>query len=183
VLQPKFQPFPELKTARLLLRQLRPEDAAEIFFLRSDERVLRYLGKEPASSIKEAEDFIKIIDDNTSTNQGILWGIALLDNPDKLIGTICYWNLLMEHDRADIGFVLHPDHWRKGIMKEALFSVIDYGFGPLGLHSIEARLSAGNKSSAAVLESTGFVKEAYFKEDFFFKGQYSDTLVYSRLKK
>lgn len=182
MLQPKFLPFPELTTERLLLRQLRSGDAPELFFLRSDERVLRYLGKEPASTIEEVEAFMKAIENNLASGDGILWGIEMLDNPGKLIGTICFWNLQKENDRAEIGFVLHPDLWRKGIMKEAIFSVIDYGFGPLCLHSIEARLSADNKGSAAVLESTGFVRKGYFKEDFFFGGKYSDTLVYSRLK-
>ncbi|MDB5022424.1 MAG: hypothetical protein JWP78_179 [Mucilaginibacter sp.] len=34
-------PFPELITPRLFLRELRTEDAEEIFLLRSDEKVVR----------------------------------------------------------------------------------------------------------------------------------------------
>ena len=48
-----FTPFPELKTERLLLRKLKASDANEMFFLRSDENVLRYLGKEPEKTIAE----------------------------------------------------------------------------------------------------------------------------------
>lgn len=43
-----FTPFPELKTERLLLRKLTGNDANKIFFLRSDENVLRFLSREPA---------------------------------------------------------------------------------------------------------------------------------------
>jgi len=52
----------------------------------------------------------------------------------------------------------------------------------MNLHSIEANINPGNQASAMLLESTGFVKEAYFKEDYFFNGSFHDTIIYSRLK-
>lgn len=176
-------PFPELRSQRLLLRKLDKADANEIFFLRSNEDVLRYLGKEPTSTIKEAEEFIEMINKNIDDNGSILWGIALLDDPSTVIGTICLWNFRKENYRCEIGYILHPDHWRKGIMKEAINCVNDYGFTVLGLHSIEALLSPGNIASSAVLESTGFVKEAHLKESFYFRGEFDDTLIYSKLNK
>ena len=102
------------------------------------------------------------------------------DDPGKLLGSICYWRMQKEHYRAEIGYALHPGSWRKGIMKEAILEVIAYGFSTLQLHSIEARINPANMASAAILESTGFVREAYFKEDFFFRGKFGDTAVYSR---
>ena len=177
-----FAPFPELKTERLLLRKLTRNDAKEIFFLRSNEDVLRFLGKEPTKSIAEAEVFIDKINKNVDENQSILWGIALLNDPSMLIGTICLWNFKLENYRGEIGYVLHPGHWRKGIMKEAIKCVADYGFDILKLHSIEAMLSPANIASSAVLESTGFVKEGHLKESFYFRGKFEDALIYSRLK-
>jgi len=178
-----FTPFPELKTERLLLRKLAITDANEIFILRSNEDVLRYIGKEPISTIKEAEEFIGKINKGVDDNEAILWGIALLDNISMIIGTICLWNLIKEHFRGEIGYTLHPDHWRKGIMKEAINRVVDYGFNDLGLHSIEALLSSENIASSSVLESTGFAKEGHIKENFYFKGEFSNTLIYSKLNK
>ena len=78
--------------------------------------------------------------------------------------------------------MLHPAFWKKGIMKEALLHVIDFGFDEMNLHSIEANINPDNTASAMLLESTGFVKEAYFKEDYFFNGAFHDTIIYSRLK-
>ena len=178
-----FTPFPVLRTGRLLLRRLDKTDAKEIFFLRSNAEVLRYLGKEPATSVKEAEEFIDKINRNVDENVSIFWGIAFLDKPSILIGTICLWNIRPEYYRTEIGYVLHPDHWRKGIMKEAINCVVDYGFTVLGLHSIEALLSPGNTGSSAVLESTGFIKEAHLKESVYFRGEFGDTLIYSKLNK
>lgn len=181
MLKPRFQPFPELMTERLLLRQLNLADAPEIFFLRSDKRVLKYIGKEPAKSVKEAEAFIKAVNQNVTANEAVFWGIALRNKPGAVIGTICFWNLQKENYRTEIGYVLHPNHWEKGLMKEAIKKVTEYGFSRLKLHSIEARIESRNEASAAVLISTGFEKEAHFKEDFYFLGHFYDTIVYSKL--
>jgi len=175
-------PFPELTTDRLLLRRVTKKDAPEIFFLRSDHTVLQHLGRDAATEIKQAEDFISKIEQAINDNESILWGIALKENPDKIIGTICFWQMQKEHYRAEIGYILHPEYWRKGIMKESIVKVLEYGFIKIGLHSVEARISPANIASAAVLEATGFVREAYFREDFFYKGKFGDTVVYSKLK-
>lgn len=79
--------------------------------------------------------------------------------------------------------MLLPEFWNKGIMKETLSEVITYAFDKMNLHSIEARINPENKVSASLLISTGFVKEAYFKEDYFHNGKFGDTEVYSRLFK
>ena len=178
-----FTPFPELKTERLLLRKLKSTDAKEMFFLRSDENVLRYLGKEPAKTIAEVEEFIGKVNKAIDQNDSILWGIALLSAPATIIGTICLWNIKPENYRCEIGYLLHPAHWRKGIMKEAIYVVVDYGFTVLGCHSIEALLSPENIASTSALESTGFIKEGHLKESLYFDGKFSDTAIYSRLNK
>lgn len=182
MLQLNFTPFPELRTDRLLLRKLGATDVNEIFVLRSNEDVLRYLGKEPIKTTKEAMEFIDSVNKNIAENESVLWGITLQNDPFIVIGTICLWNLQKEHFRGEIGYVLHPGHWRKGIMKEAINCVCDYGFEKLGLHRIEALLSPENIASSSVLGRTGFVKEAHLRENLYFKGKFSDTVIYSKLK-
>ena len=182
MLQPNFDPFPEIKTERLLLRRLKKEDAGEILKLRSDENVMRYIGKQLETSLSDAVQFINSVNESLITNNGILWAIELKEDPGKLIGYIGHWRLIKEHYRAEVGYMLNPVYWKKGIMKEALLKVIDYGFDELKLHSIEAHINPENTASSGILIATGFVKEAYFKEDFFFNGVFSDTAIYSRLK-
>ncbi len=182
MLELNFSPFPEIQTQRLLLRRLTKDDAAEILFLRSNEDVMRYIDRPRASTIEDAYAFLEMIDTTINNNEGISWGIVLKDNPGKLVGNIGYWRMKKEHYRAEIGYMLHPAHWRKGIMREALITLIDFGFNVMKLHSIEANINADNDASARVLEATGFIKEAHFKEDFFFDGIFRDTIIYSRLK-
>jgi ribosomal-protein-alanine N-acetyltransferase len=182
MLRVNFNPFPQLTTERLLLRKLESTDAEALFMLRSNEDVLRYLGKEPQKTVKEAEEMIGLFNKSIDENENLMWGIAFRNEPSALIGTICLWNFKPENYRAEIGYILHPVHWRKGIMKEAIHLVMDYGFSILDLHSMEALLSPDNAGSVAVLESCGFVKEGHLKENFYFRGAFSDTLIYSKIK-
>jgi ribosomal-protein-alanine N-acetyltransferase len=132
-------------------------------------------------TIAEADEFINLINDGITNNSGINWAMALKDDVNKLIGTIGLWRIIKEHYRAEIGYMLSPEYWRKGIGKEAILRIIDYGFNTLHLHSIEGKINPVNVASAKALESTGFIREALFKEDFFFNGQFEDTAIYSIL--
>jgi ribosomal-protein-alanine N-acetyltransferase len=115
-------------------------------------------------------------------NETLFWGIEWKENPGKLIGTICFWHFKHEHYRAETGYLLHPAWWRKGIMKEALAAIVRFGFEHLQLHSIEAHISPDNIASKKLLQSQGFVQEAYFRENFYFRGKFLDTAVYSLIK-
>lgn len=183
MLEVNFQPFPELNTERLILRRVNDNDAEKIFELRSDKEVMKHIGKYPMTSIDEAKDFIKLITDLLESNSGITWAIALKECPDKLIGNIGLWRLIKQHYRAEIGYMLHPAYWRKGLIKEAILKVNLFGFNELKLHSIEGHINPRNTASEKTLESTGFVREAYFKEDFFFDGRFEDSAIYSLLNK
>src|SRR4051812_37526172 len=182
MLQPDFAVFPEMTTERLLLRKLAGTDAKAVLQLRSDENVMRYLDRERAATIADAEAYISKVIQSLNSNEGITWAIALKEEPDLLIGTIGYWRLIREHFRAEIGYMLAPSHWNKGLMKEALLKVIDMGFNWLKLHSIEANINPENEASAGILVSTNFIKEAHFKENFYYNGVFKDTIIYSRLQ-
>ena len=175
-----FNPFPQISTERLLLRQINNKDVNEIFFLRSDERVMKYLDRVPAKTLDDANEFIGKIIEQEKTNDAITWAITMKDEP-ALIGTICFWNILKEHYRAEIGYLLHPEYWGKGLMQEAFSEVINYGFKVMDLHSIEANVNPKNNASIKLLEKNNFTREAYFKENYFYNGKFLDTAIYSLL--
>jgi ribosomal-protein-alanine N-acetyltransferase len=51
----------------------------------------------------------------------------------------------------------------------------------MNLHSIEAVVNPKNMASIRVLEKLGFVREAYFKENYYVKDKFFDTAIYSLL--
>jgi [ribosomal protein S5]-alanine N-acetyltransferase len=180
VLTVSFNPFPIITTNRLVLREVEKSDVKEIFFLRSDSKVLEFLDRPPAASKEEALLFIEKINQLQKNNDGITWAITLKP-VNTLIGTICYWNMKKEHFRAEIGYALHPDWQGRGIMQEAMTEVINFGFATMKLHSIEANVNPHNLSSVKLLERNNFIREGYFKEDFFYDGKFLDSAIYSLL--
>lgn len=180
MLQVNFSPFPTIITERLILREITAGDANEIFFLRSDAGLLKYLDKDPEQSLDETIAFLNRIKNDLDSNNGILWGITL-KNSDTVVGTICYWRMQKAHYRAEIGYVLHPSQQGKGIMDEAIKAVLQYGFETMQLHSVEANVNPANESSIKLLEKNGFVKEAYFRENYYYNGKFLDSLIYSLL--
>lgn len=152
-----FTPFPIFKTERLTLRQLVSSDANEIFALRTDGNVNKYLDRKPSKSIDDAKTFILTINENIQRNYSIYWAITLNDI-DKLIGTICLFDFSDNNLKAEIGYELLPDFQGKGIMQEATSKIIEFGIQQIGLNSIEAYTHFENQSSTRLLEKFNFKK-------------------------
>jgi len=180
MLQFNFSPFPVLTTDRLILRQVSGSDAEEMFFLRSDHEVMKYIGRPLAISVSEAEELIRKMNDGIANNNDIAWAITLKGD-DKLIGYIGFWRTEKEHHLSEIGYALHPHYHRKGLMQEAISAVLEYGFYTMKLHSIQGNVDPLNEASIKLLERNGFVREAHFRENYYFKGVFLDSVIYSRL--
>ncbi len=180
MLEINFLPFQILQTERLILRRVDKEDVREIFALRSDQEVMKYIPRPLLKTEEEAIAHITAIDEKIDSNEGINWAITQKGNP-KLIGIIGHYRLKLEHFRSEIGYMLLPEYQGKGIISEALKEVINYGFEVMKLHSIEAIIDPENIASEKVLKKNGFLKEAHFKENEYYQGRFIDTAVYSIL--
>lgn len=177
-----FNPFPTLATERLLLRQLTINDLEDIYALRSDALVSKYIAREPYTNAEDARAFISKIEENIAKNECGYWAIALKTD-NRLIGTCCIWHISYENFRAEIGYELLPAMQGKGIMHEAISMLLEYAFGTMQLHSIEAIVNPKNIRSIQLLEKFGFVREAYFKENVYFNDRFWDSTTYSLLAK
>ena len=182
MLQTNFHPFTELTTERLVLRQLNPGDDNEIFAIRSDDRVNKFLDRPKCTTIEEAREFIDKINNSINNNESFYWGITFR-NDNKLIGTICFWNISRENYKAEIGFELHPDFQGKGIMHEALSKIIQFGFSVLQLKSIEGWTHVNNLSSMKILEKNNFKRDMDAENKNKGKEELVNMLIYSLDKK
>ncbi|WP_165929569.1 GNAT family N-acetyltransferase [Pseudocnuella soli] len=181
MLAPNFSPFPLVKTERLLLRQFTLADAAGVHQLRSDDSVMQFINRPLTQTIGDAEAWIRLILDALQKGDGITWCMCLKDDPATHVGSIGLWRIEKENYRAEIGYMIQPRLQGKGYMYEALQAVVHYGFTEMRLHSVEARIDPGNVASAALLHKSGFVQEAHFKENYYNRGRFADTAVYSKL--
>lgn len=173
-------PLPTLTTERLVLREVRMEDAPAVFPFRSDPEVMRYVHRPRAVTIDDAIAFISRVHEGQRANTCAQWAMTLKGN-DDCIGIIGPWRIEADHHRAELGYMLARDHWGQGLISEAIATVVDHSFRVLGLHSLEAWTESENAASGRALEKNGFVREAYFKENIYWEGAFFDSVVYSRL--
>ena len=181
MLQFNFFPFPILETKNLILRQIHLDDDKEVFALRSNPETMKFIPRPLAETIEDAQKFITDCNTGIEKNDYINWAIAQKYG-NKLIGMIGFFRLQPEHFRGEIGYILNPNFHGKGIMKEALEKALNYGFENMKFHSIEAVIDPGNIASEKLLQKSGFKKEAHLKENFFYNGEFLDTVIYSLLK-
>ena len=183
MLKVDFNNFPILQTNRLILKEITMIDAQVLFDLRSNDSVMQYIDRPRPKSIEDSIDLINKMQGMKERGEGITWGIYLRDQANLKIGNIGLFRIIHEHYRSEIGYLLDPKHQQKGIMSEALEAVIDYAFNTLKLHSIEANINPDNNASRQLLTKAGFIKEAYFKENYYFNGQFIDSEIYSLINK
>lgn len=176
-----FVKFPILETERLILREHNLSDADALFAMRTNEDVMKYIDRERPKDLIEIKTFITTFNEGFENGDNLAWVIASKENPTQMIGSIGYWRTDYANHRAEIGYMLHPDYWRKGIISEALQSTINFGFKEMNLHTIKANINTGNNASRQMLLKHGFVKEALFKEDYYFQGQFLDSEIYGLL--
>jgi ribosomal-protein-alanine N-acetyltransferase len=152
-----FETFPELSTERLLLRRLVLSDREQLLQLRSDEQVNKYLDRPKSTTTEECIAFVHKIDDQLKT--GCYYWVISLKTDKVLMGTICLWNFETEKGTADLGYELSPAHHGKGIMLEAVKSVVDFGFNVIGLKVILALTHPQNEASRRLLKRAGFEED------------------------
>jgi len=181
MLEVNFNPFPELETARFFLRKFTLADKEDVFEMRSNPEVMKYIPRPLAVTIDDAIKHIETILKKSDDNEGINW--AIVDkNSRKVIGIIGLFRLIKEHYRSEVGYILNPKWHNKGVMHEVLQTVISFGFKELKLHSIEAIIDPDNIASGKLLQKNNFRKEAAFKQNCFFEGKFYDSEVYSLVK-
>jgi ribosomal-protein-alanine N-acetyltransferase len=157
-----FIPFPVITTQRLILRKLTIKDAEAIMMLRSDEQVNKFIDRPKSIDLNEAKKFIEKIENGINDNQWIYWAITSKEE-DALIGTICLWNISIENNRAEIGYELHPNFQRKGLMQEAITKIIEYGFNKMKLEIITSFTHPGNKRSTDILLKNNFLLDKNYE--------------------
>ena len=168
-----FTDFPALETERLQLRHIGSRDADAWLAVWNHPDVLRYLVdfENTTTDLDEVKEIIQWADEIFAKKSGIRWAMALKPEP-TMIGS-CGYHLMSQSNRcAEIGYELHHDYWRRGLMREALEAVLSFGFQCLHLHRIEANVTVGNEASAGLLRSLGFAQEGLWRDKVYARNRF-----------
>ncbi|THG30950.1 GNAT family N-acetyltransferase [Naasia lichenicola] len=178
-----FRPSLPLETERLLLRPLTSADTDALLAYRSDEESCRYLPFPPMDRTeidrRLREQWGRVTFDGPEQN--ITLGVTL-KSTGELVGDVVLFLHSPTSRTGEIGYVLHPNQVGSGYASEAATALLRVAFDELGLHRVVGRLDARNDASARVLERIGMRQEALLREDEWFKGEWSSTLIYAILE-
>jgi ribosomal-protein-alanine N-acetyltransferase len=97
------------------------------------------------------------------------WALVLKSS-GRMIGTCGFTAIDAQNECAEIGYVLSPTVWGKGIATEAVRTVLAFGFDRLLLQRIEARFIRGNEASLRVMQKVGMTFEGYRRQSMLIKG-------------
>lgn len=153
--------FAVLTTDRLVLRELRLTDAADVFVFRGDPVVQRF-DDPPVESVEETAVFIEEMRELCTADRIQIWAVTRPD-VDRVIGLVSLQQPEHSgdryHRRAEVGYGLARSVWGLGFGSEAVRAVCRFGFEVLSLHRIYARTIADNVESVRLLERLGFTRE------------------------
>ncbi len=170
--------FPHLETSRLALRQVQVEDAERLFQIRNHPDVIRYLDRDADKDVSQVRELILRMENNYRSGN-VFWAISLRGS-DALIGGICFWQMDYQNHRGEVGFLLDPEHWCRGLMHEALTAATAFGFHKMKLHSVLANTSVHNSACQRLLLKAVLCKRP-FRENHFFNGQFLDSLIFCKI--
>jgi ribosomal-protein-alanine N-acetyltransferase len=174
-----FSEFPVLITDRIILRELRKEDAADLLVFRGDAEEQRF-NSEPLQNLEQCVALIDEVRGGYDAETGVPWALALKSS-GRVVGLFGYHHWDRYHQRADIGYDLARELWGQGLATEALTAAIRFGFSDMQLNRIEAETIADNEPSTRLLGRLGFALEgtrrSYWNDD----GTFHDGAIYGLL--
>ncbi|MFE3580014.1 GNAT family N-acetyltransferase [Streptomyces vinaceus] len=165
---------------RLALREVEPEDTADLLAIYGDPEATRHLSFEPRTP-----DQVQAIVDRSigSAKDTPRTEYCLAITPRGEHRLIGYARLATEPQQAaTIGFALNPAEWGKGLGTETVHVLCALGFKALGLHRIWAARSPLNEASARTLLRAGMTEDGRIRDHVFVHGAWRDSITYSILE-
>lgn len=149
--------IPELKTKRLLLREITVGDVEDLREWLGRDEIYTYWGHPVGKGEKNPE--LLFIDPRPHVKRkpshDFRWGV---EYKNKVVGIIDIFDV--QGDRiGNIGYRINPDYWKQGICSEALSAIIDFIFANTTIDRLHVEVDVENIGSNKVVQKCGFVHE------------------------
>lgn len=169
-----------LTTDRLHLRLHSVADATALHRIYSRPEVARYLLEGPWTeddSVRRTTE--RLTKTGLDGDDGALALIA--EHGGQVIGDVLLWWTDRDHRIAEIGWVLDPAHGGRGFACEAVGAVLSLAFTRYRTHRVAAQMDGRNAASARLASAVGMIREAHLRQDWWSKGEWTDTVIYGML--
>jgi RimJ/RimL family protein N-acetyltransferase len=172
--------FLSIESERLYLRPFKDEDAEAVNEYQSDPDVVRFIPW-PVRDLAGTKEFIAERKGWTSLNEeGDYLVLAVVRKSDnKLIGQVNAMYRSKEHQKAEFGYGLNRSYQGQGYINEATTALITALFETGLFHTVFANIDDRNGPSERVVQRLGLRKEAHHILDYWFKGEWTSSLIYA----
>jgi [ribosomal protein S5]-alanine N-acetyltransferase len=171
------QRLPVLSNGRLTLRELRRSDAPSLLALLTTEEVSRFISPPPTTA-DGFERFIAWTHRERAAGSYVCFGIVL-EGGETAVGLFQIRRLEPGFATAEWGFALSSAFWGSGIFADGARLVLEFAFGALGVHRLEARAAVQNGRGNRALAKLGAVREAVLRQSFRRNGACLDQALWS----
>jgi len=174
--------FETIETARLQLRELYPTDKAALLEFVQQPEQLRWMSIDFPDQASVDSFLADAHDENPFAERKNFLLAACLAETGEFLGCVA---LEREGDKsyaAELGYFFLERHWGKGYAKEASQALLDFGFGPLGLHRIWGKCHVQNQASAGVMSGIGMLLEGTMREHFWQRDHYRSSHLFAMIK-
>ena len=155
-------PVQELHTPRARLREVRPDDAEALLDIYGHPEGVRYLGR-PPQTLEQVQARLQRMREDIERGEAAFW-VMTDPGADRAVAYLGFFRWDPPHQSAELGYVLAPDRWGQGLMREVLPVLVRHGFEALGLHRMEARIDPGNVASIKLAGRLGFRPEGALRD-------------------
>lgn len=161
------------ETDHLILRRIELSDSEDMFAYSSLEATSRYLLWSPHTSEYVTRCIIERL--RREYRNGLYYELAVvLKENGRMIGTCGITSYDEANYTVEIGYVISPGYWGRGLAQEASSVIINFAFCQLGAHRVEARYMKENERSRRVMEKCGMSFEGIARNGLFVKGAFRD---------
>lgn len=141
---------------------------------------LRYYDMLPAipKSVKQLEALLKDFEDS---EEKFMFAVRTVDN-GKIIGIAGFEEIIWSSGAANAFIGIGEEGFAgKGLGKEAMNLLLDFGFNELNFHRIQLNVISYNEIAIKLYEGMGFIKEGTYREYIFRDGKRFDMYLYGML--
>ena len=173
----------QYETQRLILKVLGPDYSNDVlrFYLKDQELFEQYEANRSPNFYTEAHQrtILQLEYGLTLKLAQVRFYVFLKEAPEKIIGTVCLYDISGSNSRAEIGYKFSSEYHHKGYATEAVEKLIDIAFSELNLHRLCAHVQEENLPSIRLLTGLGFEKEGVCRDFLCLNGMWTDHLQYS----
>jgi len=165
---------PILEGKRIVMRKITKSDAQDMYRYSQRLEVTKYLLWYPHESLLYTKRYLDEVMRQYKAHTFFDFAVVSRDD-GRMIGTCGFTKLDPINHSCEIGYVISPDYWGRGIASEAVEMILRFAFCNLGLHRVEARYMPGNAASRRVMEKSHMLFEGIERDGVYVKGAYQDV--------